>query len=522
MFQLVRMQSYAKSHIYFVHYLSLSLSLEMTPCGPNPCQHSGRCVIVGDDSFSCDCSLTGYTGVTCSMGVLTVPSYPALTIGVPVTLTITAVPDSELIISIASSDTDAIIISPSTLTITNPASSVMFSIEANGSEVAGLYSISYTISGVNADDYIIPSNSVVFVRPIPAMVNYFESQGLPEGQLSNAGCFMAPYSLQCQNDSQPFNIYSTSQWSSDNNMIVASGIIHLLNDRLSLLLAIAGANITVEQNLLTVERVYTNLPVASENTDNCTSYVPSVSDLDDFLRLKTLTTTFLSSTARSLPTWMQFMVTSNELIDSSGDGAYLASVVTREELNNIAVCQNIITNGNTVHLVVRHDSNLTINVSGSQVTYIPTDNSVVCFSVELCSEVMPLFHIGLPSGIDVLNQLQFMNDLASAGWRMDLNAVTFATSGNLVPADMMETYWAGSSYQSVSFSGAHIGLRGSFTKEFSDTTTTVIFNLLGDIYWKVENLDLVSTDILAIDNMFLRLKIFIDFTIEFLKRKNAF
>ena len=198
--------------------------LEITPCGPNPCQHNGRCVIVGDYDFSCDCSLTGYTGVTCNIGVLTVPSYPALTIGVPVTLTITAVPDSELIISIASSDTDTIIISSSTLTITNPASSAMFSIEANGSAVAGLYSISYTLSGVNADDYIIPSDSVVFVRPLPAIVNYFESRGLPNGELSSTGCFMAPQSLQCQNGGQ-FNIYSTSQWSSDNNITRTDGIV---------------------------------------------------------------------------------------------------------------------------------------------------------------------------------------------------------------------------------------------------------------------------------------------------------
>ena len=190
------------------------------------------------------------------------------------------------------------------------------------------------------------------------------------------------------------------------------------------------------------------------------------------------------------------MVTSNELIDSSGDGAYLASAVTREELNSIAVCQNIITNDNTVHLVVRHDSNLTIIVSGSQVTHVPTDNSVVCFSVELCSEVMPLFHIDLPSGIDALNQLHFMNDLANAGWRMDLDAVTFATSGNLVPVNMMETYWTGSSYQSVSFSGAHIGLSGSFTREFSDTATNVTFNLLGDVYLRVEDLDQVSIKLL--------------------------
>ena len=468
----------------------LPLLSEITPCGPDPCQHNGKCVIFGEDDFSCDCSSTGYTGVTCNIGVLTLPSYPALTIGVPVTLSITAaVPDSELIINVTSSDTDNITISPSVVTITNPSSSAMFSIEVMEGTSAGLYSISYSISGVNADDYIVPSDSIVFVRPMPRMMNYFEAQNLSNGELITTGCFMSPQSLQCQNDDQQINIYSTSQWSNNNDVIRTNGVVHLVDGNLSLPLAIAGANIIVEQNRLTVERLHTDPPVASESTDSCTSFVPSVSDLDDFLRFKALVTTFLTSTLRLLPTWMQFIVTSNEHIDSSGDTAYLAYVVSDEELDKIDVCQYIITNENTVHLVVRHDSNLTVNVSGSQVTHIPTDNSVVCFSVELCSETQSIFHVGLPSDIEVLNQLQFMNDLATAGWRMDLDAVTFATSGNLIPANMMESYRTRSSYESVSFEGAHIGLGGSFTREFNDTATAVYVYLLGDVYWRVEDLD---------------------------------
>ena len=472
---------------------SVSLFSEITPCGPDPCQHNGECIIVGDDDFSCDCSLTGYTGVTCNIGVLTLPSYPALTIGVTVTLSIVAVPDSELVINVTSSDIDTIIISPSVVTITNLASSAMFSIEVMEGTSDGLYSISYRLSGANADDYIVPSDSIVFVRPMPRMMNYFEAQNLPNGELTTTGCFMSPQSLQCQDGDQQININSTSQWSDNDNMIRTSGIVHLIDGSLSLPLAIAGASIIVEQNKLTAERLHIDSPVASESTESCTSFVPSISDLDDFLRFKTLMTTFLTSTLRLLPIWMQFMVTSNEHIDSSGDTAYLAYVVTDDELNNIAVCQNIITNENTVHLVVRHDSNLTVNVSGSQVTHIPTDNSVVCFSAELCSEMQSIFHVGLPSDIDVLNQLQFMNDLATAGWTMDLDAVTFATSGDLIPVNVMESYWTGSSYQSVSFVGAHIGLGGSFTREFNDTATVVNVYLSGDVYWRVEDLNQVRS-----------------------------
>ena len=84
-----------------------------------------------------------------------------------------------------------------------------------------------------------------------------------------------------------------------------------------------------------------------------------------------------------------------------------------------------------------------------------------------------------------------MNDLlTSVGWRMDLDVVTFATSGNLVPVNMMETYWTGSSYQLVSFLGAHIGLRGSFTREFIDITTVLYIYVSGDVYWRVENVSI--------------------------------
>ena len=58
---------------------------------------------------------------------------------------------------------------------------------------------------------------------------------------------------------------------------------------------------------------------------------------------------------------------------------------------------------------------------------------------------------------------------------------------------MMESYWTGSSYESVSFVGAHIGLGGSFTREFNDTATAVYVYLLGDVYWRVEDLNQVRS-----------------------------
>jgi len=39
--------------------------VEGNGCDPNPCEHGGICTTVGLNSFSCDCTDTGYTGDTC-------------------------------------------------------------------------------------------------------------------------------------------------------------------------------------------------------------------------------------------------------------------------------------------------------------------------------------------------------------------------------------------------------------------------------------------------------------------------
>ena len=191
-----------------------------------------------------------------------------------------------------------------------------------------------------------------------------------------------------------------------------------------------------------------------------------------------------------LPSWIQLSARSNGQVDTLGDDSYIAQIMTGEQL--VDVCQNILTNKNTLHFIVRYDSSFVVRVSGSQVMHIPSDNSLVCFTLELCSQGIPSFHIGLPTDVSALNQLELMTDLATAGWRMSLEAVTFSSVGSLVPANTMEMFWNGFSYQPVSFLGAHIGLRGTFTREFSSSTTSVIAHLTGDLYWRVENLNEVS------------------------------
>ena len=44
------------------------------PCSPNPCLHGGVCKDESIETFSCDCSGTSYTGESCEIGVISMPS----------------------------------------------------------------------------------------------------------------------------------------------------------------------------------------------------------------------------------------------------------------------------------------------------------------------------------------------------------------------------------------------------------------------------------------------------------------
>lgn len=45
----------------------LLLPLLVNPCASNPCQNGGRCIVTGNDSNSCQCTV-GYYGDICEKG----------------------------------------------------------------------------------------------------------------------------------------------------------------------------------------------------------------------------------------------------------------------------------------------------------------------------------------------------------------------------------------------------------------------------------------------------------------------
>jgi len=182
--------------------------------------------------------------------------------GVQTSVTISALPDDELIISLTSSDPRVIIISTPNVTLNSLESTAMFTIEAAENTMGGQYYIMYSLSGASASDYAAPTRSAIFVRPNQAEnePNYFEERGLAIGELDDAGCFMAPQSLQCPRDGQQINLLSTSQWSTVDNIVMSQGVLHLVYGRLSLPLSIIGANITVEQSVLLVQRLTSQVP----------------------------------------------------------------------------------------------------------------------------------------------------------------------------------------------------------------------------------------------------------------------
>lgn len=131
-----------------------------TACLPNPCFHSGVCSPNGE-KFTCDCRNTGYKGILCRTGIITVPQIPIMGLNMPRHgLMLRAKPDKELTIEMISSSPN-VTITPSNVTLTNSTMSASFSLLAN---VVGFFTVKFKLSGKNALNFVTPLPATIFVQ----------------------------------------------------------------------------------------------------------------------------------------------------------------------------------------------------------------------------------------------------------------------------------------------------------------------------------------------------------------------
>ena len=135
---------------------------EINLCKPNPCAHGGKCIVVSDKRFNCDCSNTGYNGHLCQRGIVVVPDFPQMINGeISDVFYIRAKPENNFNIKLTTVVNNSVSFHPSdTLSLYAPAEEVSFRVTPLRT---GLIQIKYTLFGRDSFVFDQPPDGILYV-----------------------------------------------------------------------------------------------------------------------------------------------------------------------------------------------------------------------------------------------------------------------------------------------------------------------------------------------------------------------
>ena len=383
-------------------------------CASNPCHHNGTCININSISYKCECS--HYKGRVCEVGILTTPSIPILiTNQSSGYLNISAHPVTELIVDIISSS-DHLNITPSTLYFYSSYPNKLFSLEANKE---GIYTVSYSLRGVNYDVFEVPQLARVIVVDTLPDLQSVDTDSIID--ILTPGCHNAGGLIyQCPYSPNTVSFTSSCTWQSEvNGNQITDGVVFASSGGLTLPVSIAGAELT---GLLT-GNIGNNLPFTeyscyncSNNTycspsynftdsfyvnQSCSSYNFSASDMVYILSQRLLQSSFLNYTDTLLPSWLSLFVSplNLEAMSSLSFDDYSTILTTDQSVNS---CENLELDPDGLYSVIRYTDIIRMQIFDPQHKYEPAVNETLCVAVNLCDGNESSVHFSLPPSSEML------------------------------------------------------------------------------------------------------------------------
>ena len=124
---------------------------------PSPCKH-GTCFITEEDTNSCNCNGTGYTGELCDVLLIDTPDVSALIINSPRNFSFFSKPDQNFVLELVPDDSNSLIIVPSSITFSQMSPQHNISMTATK---PGLYRLDYKVKDDGLNYQPIPSASIL-------------------------------------------------------------------------------------------------------------------------------------------------------------------------------------------------------------------------------------------------------------------------------------------------------------------------------------------------------------------------
>ena len=419
-------------------YIVLYCLPENDPCTPNPCLHGGVCTPAGS-GFSCNCTGTGYTGVTCSIGIIRLPPIPVLTKGQTHNITISTRLDIPGRVRILLFEDDA----PQRPYIVLQARSLMGTLPYTPRR-AGIHTITRKHDNSHLFE-VQPSKVTVFVRETNEQSNpmnhYFTTLGLRIGQLKQSCCPPQDQLLYtCPESTQQVTLKAACQWKNDETTHWAPGVIFADGHNMSLPVSVAGYQYSQdgEGSVLSATSECTscisNDPVCMQQNldDDCYCYNFTGQDTQDFLNTHALGLTYIEQIQNLLPTWLKVQ---GNLINSTSatthsEYDYLAPIVQSDvDVQDIEGCSKITPMKQGIYSVLRYDKILSGEIDGQTYTYDGRSDTrgssdPMCFAVNLCQGLNSPVFFQLSQPVHNILVSDYLKDFVEKGWHIQLNTVT--------------------------------------------------------------------------------------------------
>ena len=421
---------------------------EIRACEPNPCQNGGICTSISSSRFTCNCSLTGYSGSKCDVGNIDTPQYPPFTRGVP----------SSSLQFESSPASDYVIVTPRSQGVAFEPEFLLFnttSLKQSMTAVAqqrGLQFVEYTLSGPDAADFKPPQNDVVFVERAE------NTTGQTAGSLRQhlklpVGCYQLEMN-KCPRTNDVIVYSSTSSWNTLGPMLSTRGVVTV------------GVGKTIVPLSLLGSTVYSQAPAMV--AEHCGEYQENYS-IEDLLRSQILAKSFLEAFQSSFPSWLVVSlakaVKSEALYPSDLETYFLSGKKLRK--TDVGKGQPL-SDKTAFSLLISRKINLTVEGEGD-ILGSREYKSPFSLAVDLCS-ASPKNVIMHPSAkdVDLVNSISIVKRLKEDGWDFTFYSLQISKTKSIEKL-RKGLYWNGEQFVGIDSSDkGNLAIVASLKKSFTN------------------------------------------------------
>ena len=475
----------------FIVILYFSIYAESDPCSdPNPCLN-GVCTTLSS-GFSCNCSGTGYTGSTCDIVVVPLPSLPpVLTYNVSIVIEIFSDSNFDDIYPITVKLNDDSQTPTVDLRSKQP---VNFTLTP---KITGV--VTFSIRRKKSTLEFQPQERTVLVRKnadSSRQSSYFDILQLSRGTLRKGCCSETNVSYTCPISTQTIVMKSVCSWSftKGKGLPRAPGVVHAEVDNFSLPVSVAGYRLNRRGVVSRWENPQVCTPCdsvmplcdsAPPFNDECYCYDLQESDTADFIDSRALALTYINNIQDLLPSWLQMRVDLSFAQPTSpfSEDDYFAPILDSDiDVSTQKGCEKINAMTNGVHSVLRYDKTISAEIGNQSYTYEENSETgssdPMCIAVNLCQVPNSPVFIQPSQPVHDILVSQHLKSFVSKGWEIQINALSVSQPRMFERSE--EQYWNGVQMVTPLPMQADVSINANIKSIFNSEHLNIALEFTGD------------------------------------------